>query len=255
MTDKRAVSDTVGFVLVFSLVLLSVAGVSVVGMSGLSDRQDAEQVRNVERAFDVLADNLHDVQRFEDPSRGTEIRLGGGTLGFGEEVTVSVAVHDDATGDVVGNATEVRLRPIEYRKGGSTVVYEGGALIRSSDGGAYLFDEPAFVVDEEARRGSFPLVATRLGGEQIAVGGKRTVLVQGRWSGVRSMPDPLEADASQNEHVRVNVTSPRAAAWERYFEEHESFTVVERSDGTVSARVEADTVYVSAVRVVVSLRR
>lgn len=254
MTDGRAVSDTVGFVLVFSLVLLSVAGVSVAGMSGLSDRQDAEQLRNVERAFDVLSDNLRDVQRFEDPSRATEMRLGGGTLGFGEEVTVSVAVYND-TGAVVGEATERRLHPIVYRKGDSAVVYEGGALVRVDDGGSHLFDEPAFVVDEAAGRGALPFVVTRDADERTAVGGEGTVLVGADWSGVRPAPDPLEANTSDGETIRVSVTSPRADAWARYFEEHESFTDVEQSGETVSARIEAETVYASAVRVAITLRR
>jgi len=56
--DRRAVSDVVGYVLVFSLVSLTVGVVSVAGVGALQDARDVEQANNAERAFDVLGDNV-----------------------------------------------------------------------------------------------------------------------------------------------------------------------------------------------------
>lgn len=79
--DNRAVSEVVGFVLTFSLVTMAIAIVFTAGFGGLQDTQQAEQVNNVERAFDVLDTNVQEVQRQEAPSRATEMRLSGGAAG------------------------------------------------------------------------------------------------------------------------------------------------------------------------------
>jgi hypothetical protein len=89
MTD-RAVSDVIGYVLVFSLIIATVGIVTAVGFSTIEDRQRDERINNVERAFDVFAANVEDVYRGGAPSRATEIRLSGGTLQYGEPVTITV---------------------------------------------------------------------------------------------------------------------------------------------------------------------
>ena len=74
-TDTRGVSEIVGFILVFSLVLGTITLVYASGLSGLDDTRDAERITNAERAFDVLANNFQQMGRGEAPNRATEIKL------------------------------------------------------------------------------------------------------------------------------------------------------------------------------------
>jgi len=76
-SDERGVSDVVGYVLIFSLIVATVGVVTTVGFSTLEDRQDAERVNNVERAFDVFANNMENVYRDGAPSRGDGDAAGG----------------------------------------------------------------------------------------------------------------------------------------------------------------------------------
>jgi len=50
-TDDRGVTELVSYVLIFSLVIATIGTVTVLGMSTLMDRQQAEQLNNVERSF------------------------------------------------------------------------------------------------------------------------------------------------------------------------------------------------------------
>ncbi|MFC7136780.1 hypothetical protein ACFQRB_10335 [Halobaculum litoreum] len=73
----RAQSDAIGFVLVFSLIVLTVGTVYAAGYPALQDLRSDEQLENMERAFEVLDDNVDDMAREGAPSRATEIKLNG----------------------------------------------------------------------------------------------------------------------------------------------------------------------------------
>ena len=56
----RAVSDVLGYVLIFSLITSSVGVVYVAGYGSLDSLRNAERFNNAERAFDVLDSNLEE---------------------------------------------------------------------------------------------------------------------------------------------------------------------------------------------------
>jgi len=136
--DERGVSNVVGYVLVFSLVTMTIGTVFAVGITGLEDRQEAERVANVERAFDVFDDNLRDVQRYGDPSRSTEIRLSGGTLSVAETTTVELRNASD------GVVRGFEFRSLTYANGDTTIAYEGGVVPKRRRRAA-MRSEPRFV--------------------------------------------------------------------------------------------------------------
>lgn len=206
MADGRAVSDVLGFVLVFALVTATVGVVYTTGIAGLQDARADERVENAERAFDVLASNVDDTVQRNAPSRATEIRLADARLGYGDPVTLNVTFLG------TGDSYETQVRPVVYRADGGRVVYEAGAVLRQQDDGVRMVREPPMTFRDAA---VVPLVVTRPG-DRSAVGGSRTVLVRtvvAKRSVVAARsngPNPVD--------VRLNVTSPRAPAWQRYLE-------------------------------------
>lgn len=204
MTDDRAVSEVVGFVLVFSLVTMTIAVVFTAGFGGLQDAQRTEQVNNVERAFDVLDTNVEEVGRQGAPSRATEMRLSGGQLGFGEPTTITVDVNDGT------EATVVETRPLVYVNGDTEIAYELGAIVRTDDGGSVMLTPPGHVLNDD--RSAIPLLVTTKPSDQTSISGHRTVLVRGSHQHTDLLV-PSTTDA-----VTVTVESSRADVWERYFE-------------------------------------
>jgi hypothetical protein len=112
-TDHRAVSETLGYILIFGIMISTITAATVFGFGGLEDRQAVEKVTNVERAFDVLADNFGDISRYEESSRATEIRLAGGTIRLADSVTVTVGQWDSGS-FVTNETTTVTFQPLIY---------------------------------------------------------------------------------------------------------------------------------------------
>lgn len=233
--NDRAVSDIVGYVLVFSLIVATVGVVTTVGFSTLDDRQGAERVNNVERAFDVFAANVEDVYRDGAPSRATEMRLAGGTLRFGEAVTVTIADANDTNTNVT-----VSSRPLVYEDGGTEIVYSGGAVIRSERAAAVMIRDPPFYAGDDTA--VFPLVET------FRSSGPRTVSTEGTvrvTSTSRSVSTDIPDELAEAEAYELVVESPRADAWARHLESREWTGDVTHDDGAVVAEIDSDRIAIS----------
>lgn len=205
MTD-RAVSDVIGYVLVFSLIIATVGIVTAVGFSTIDNRQSDERINNVERAFDVFATNVEDVYRDGAPSRATEIRLSGGTLQYGEPVTITIR---DASDPNINHTMTVT--PLVYTDGGSSVVYAGGAILREEPQGSAMLRNPPFVLRQD--RSMLPFVRTTRSVGRTEVGGERTVRIESRRTDVNATTRSELADGGRMELV---VDSPRERAWDGY---------------------------------------
>lgn len=210
--DDRAVSEVLSYVLVFSLVASSVAVVSVVGIDGLQNARDAEQLDNAERAFDVLADNVADLHQRGAPSRATEVSLSRAQLSTGEHVVLNVSVTEQGDSDPtpVLNRT---IRPIVYTGNQDRrLVYEAGAVFRENRDNGLLVRPPPLLVDDE--RVLLTVVSMRSDGRQSLGGSTVLVRTDHRGASVK------HADASSTvENVTVRVASPRAGLWASYFED------------------------------------
>jgi hypothetical protein len=200
----RGQSETVGFVLVFALIVVSTGIVYVAGFSTLDDARTTEELRNMERAFDVLDDNIDDVARRDAPARSTEIRLGNGDLSFGEPINVTVTAN--------GSTDNFTRQPLVYRLDGSSIVYSSGAVIRTDRGNSVMRSGPGWVVDD--RRVLLTWIDVRQSGDSVAVGGDTTALVRVR-SG--TVPNVASVTSDTPFTVTVSVESPRADAWRQYF--------------------------------------
>lgn len=274
---ERAVSDALSFVIVFSIIITSVALVYVVGFSGLSDARDAERLSNAERAFDVLGDNLDDIHQKEAPSRATEIKLADATLEFGDTTGVTVFVENSSAG--VPNQFSADVDPIVFSAGtGAKIVYENGAVFREEGSGAVMLREPRTVIGTQSGRSLaiLSLVQTR-GSGTGAVEGDTTVLIRAR----HALSEPLigdmdgdgtpdtvateygyanDPDGDSRNEFEVNYTidtSPqRAEAWSRYLEPKVTdlggtCQIVE-GGSTVACEFETDRLYLPATRIDVS---
>jgi len=212
-TDRRAVSETLGYILVFSIIVTTITTATVFGFGGLEDRQAAEQVTNVERAFDVMADNFRDISRYEDPSRATEMRLADGTLSVGDPVTVTVAAGEQNGEEFVEREQQnVTFRPLVFQSDGGSVAYESGVVFRSSGSDSIARSSLPFVVGEETAL--VPVTATSLGSSTSAVGGDRTALVVGERRPTARTLENRTLDAN-GETLVVRIDSPRADGWDR----------------------------------------
>ncbi|MFB6300272.1 MAG: hypothetical protein ABEH65_08440 [Halobacteriales archaeon] len=210
MTD-RGVSETLGFVFIFALIISSVGIVYTVGISGLEDVRSAERVTNAERAFDVLGHNFEDMVYRGAPGRATEIKLADAQLYMDDSIVVNVSGHVEGDPNTNFSTIETKIEPIIYRAGDSKIVYTNGAIIRQDGDASVMTREPDLLI--ESNRSTLPIVQTRAD-ESENIGGSTVVLVRADKSG----EELAFTNQSETWDVWFNVTTPRTDAWERHLD-------------------------------------
>lgn len=221
--DNRSLSNALGFFLVFSLIIMSIASVSVFGLESLNDARNAEQLTNTERAFDVLAHNQEDIFLRGAPSRATEIKLSGGALRM--TGTTTVRIQND-TG--AGPTYEAETRPIVYDFEDSEIVYENGALIRTDRNAGVMVRGPPGNYDSNEM--ILHVVNVTQGDTTTSVGGEQTRLVR-----TQSVNTTIHENENNPDDftLEIETTEARAKAWQRHLDEEFS-TSCTRSAGTVT---------------------
>ncbi|SFC10617.1 hypothetical protein SAMN05444422_104297 [Halobiforma haloterrestris] len=229
--DDRAVSEVVAFVLVFGIILSSIALLSVTGFQAMDDYQEIEQQRNGERAMGALAENFNDVLRYDGiDQRYGELSLRGGTIRTGSGGTaINVSVNGEFIGDrsafdesgIDGDSLE--LGEFSYESGSDTLSYEGGAVIRESDGGAVVLEDPLLTYNEETDTAIISLV--RIAGDDRSIQSSEstgfTLSVENRTTEVVDDPGTVSVEVPTAE------SDAKEDAWERTLEDWE---VGERDD-------------------------
>ncbi len=232
MSDDRAVSEVLGYVLIISLVTVVIVIVMTTGFNGLEASQRGEQIKNMERGFDVLAHNVEEVTTRGAPSRGTELRLVDGELRYGDPVTFDVTIN----GTLIENRS-VGAQPLVYDSGSDTrIIYEGGAVIRMDGEHGTMLREPNFLIAEDAIL--VDAIRTRpLSGSRTSFDRTGTVLLRGEFLG----SDGVNTTISDDETLEISVESPNVDAWESYFEDFQ-LGEVSRNGNTTTLRIQGSAI-------------
>lgn len=227
--DDRAVSDLIGFILVFSLIVSVVAIVSVSGLDALQDTREAEQSKNAERAMEVLADNMADIYERGAPSRATEISLSDSQLYADGPIEIRV----QNTSPTLDKTYEVR--PIVHRSGdGTELVYVMGAVFRvDENGGGIVLRDWDPVLDET--RTVFPVVNTSATNNTATNIKASTVLVRANEQG-RNVT-VADRDGSYTD-LTITVTSPRADLWVAMLGTNRAFTCSKPASDTAECSLD-----------------
>lgn len=238
--SDRGQSELFGYLLIFSVVVLTISLIGTTGFVGLNNAQDFQRTTNAEQGFTALAGNVDDVVRRGAPSRETEIGLADASLSTENTTTVTVTVDDGTV-----ETTTVSIHPIVYDSGsGTTLTYASGALVRQDDGSSVMFRQPSFVLTNETVL--LPIVVTAPDGD-ATTGGTTDVAIE-----TRSANTTVLADGDV-ESVTVEVSSPHAEAWHRYLESTDA-SCDDPGDGTVTCDLDPDRATVVVHRVDVQFR-
>lgn len=247
MSEDRGLSEVLGYVIIFGIIVTSVLLLSASGTSTLQDIRDDEQSANAQRAFDVVADNMAAVYEQNSPSRATEIDVGSSRLSYGNYTTIEMDVIEGGT---VQKAFEAELRPVILSTASdSELVYEGGAVIQTErEGGTMLREPPLLLADDRIH---VPIIKTTSPRVEAVSG--TTALLRGKATGRDVLFTPDTAPTSPDE-LRVTVTSPRYEIWERYFEEETPMSCSTPATETVECSMSSpDDVYITVQEIELSI--
>lgn len=233
---RRGASQIIGFVLVFTIVLTTVTVAYTAGLSSLGHLRDAEQANNAERGFQSLSHNVDDMVYGDATRRVTSIKLGGGTLTYGDPVAMNLTVVEE-------NASyESSYRPLIYRtENGEQFVYSGGMAARGRDSGHAVVRSPPFTFGPNT---VVPFVVTRPTGSTIGgVSGRTTVAIRTSLGGRQEFAHHTDGPYT----VRFNVTTSRPDVWRRTLES-EGLDCSMADTTTVTCEGTTESVHVALIR-------
>jgi len=214
LKSESAVSEVIGFILIFSIVMLAISAIYAVGYPTIQSSKENAQFQNMEQSFMVLQSNINTVAFGQAPVRTLKTSLGGGSL----------TVYPDAgwinvstTGTVY--SCDVNIGAIEYEKNGRSIAYEGGGVWEKYPAGAAIkVSKPRIFVhgDDGNRTVSVSIINISSENGISSVGGEGAASVVVRF---HSTSSPYINSTSAPENVTIVVTSDYADAWERYFDD------------------------------------
>lgn len=211
--DERGLSELIGYVLAFSIVVASVGAVYAGGLGAAIEYQQDERETNAERAFVALAESLNDLQRGDAPARNGEIRLAEGTLSMedGPRLTVSV---DPGSGDV--EVYNESVGALAYAVGETRVAYLLGGVVREDDGAGSIAAAPPLACTEERALVSF---VTLTAGDANTRAGQGSVLIEARRGFTRVLAPSEDTVANASvDSVTISIDE-NSEAWERHLTE------------------------------------
>lgn len=234
----RGQTETLGFALIFALMISSVVITFTAGYAGLQDVRDIERTNNAERAFEVFADNIGDIIHNSAPSRATEMKLSDARVAFDEPIRIRVA-DPDAGFNQSYTATPIVYAPNDPGR----IAYEQGAVLRTRHSSGSVVEESAVVLNEN--RTLIPIIRTRqVSGTKASVGGDVTVLIRA----IHVNTNVIHVNDSPNNRVWLNISSPRAAAWHAHLDDDPDVSCTEAATKT-SCSVTTNRVHVTVVRI------
>lgn len=147
--SERAVSDVLAFVIVFSIIITSVALVYGTGFSSIQDVKDGQQKANAERAMEALGLSMDDIVKGQATRRGGSLNLGGGQLRTGDSTTVNVTVDGTTvtTDPATGNPGPRPVGSFEFYADDTAVAYESGGVFRRDGSASVTVVEPTVTCD------------------------------------------------------------------------------------------------------------
>lgn len=233
----RGQSELIGFFLIFSVIIVTIALVGATGLVGLENAKDFQRTTNAEQGFVAFAADVDDVARRGAPARATTIGLADATLSAEQSTTITVRIDNGTTENVT-----VEPHSLVYESGsGTTIAYTAGALVRADEGSPVMFRRPSARLTNDTL--ILPIVLLSPTANDT-VGGTTDVAVETRRAGTNTFV------SNDVDTVSIEVTSPHADAWYRYLDEVGSCDTPE--DGTVECQFAPDRLRLTIHRIDVS---
>jgi hypothetical protein len=208
--DDNGVSESLGYILVFAIVLTGIAGIVFFGVTMLNDAKDRNNFQNVEQGLTVVQSDLKRVAMEKAPVKTSKLHVEGGTLSTNFS---SASIRVDFNGYVYNNVTG----GITYysNTGQKTLSLEDGGLWKSYGGPLgdvgiappRIFSSPA--------NGAIVINVIRLNGTDSAFSGSGTANLIMEYVGNRvyTYPAIVPSDVT----ITVNTTYPNA--WARFIQD------------------------------------
>lgn len=261
--DEWAVSETVGFIIIFGIVMAGIGLVTLYGYPALMSQQSEANIRNMEKNLIVLQSDVNTLAYKSVPYKETTMQVSGGVL------SVEEPDPTDPTSPffIISNATSPLLAVAYFPQGkfspgelhflsDSDYIYvglENGAVVKSQAGGSVMLSEPRWFIDT-VTAGTTTMVITLI---QVV---PSTTLAKSGISTVQLSIEPLpigpgganviDQTPDGNEvQISITIADKFYNAWKNYFENTLQMTYIPSSDPPTWKKTGVDRVIVKAWKI------
>ncbi|MHC1630563.1 MAG: DUF7289 family protein [Methanoculleaceae archaeon] len=234
------VSEAVGFILIFSIVMTAIGIVTLYGYPVLLNRQSATYQKTMEQNMLVLQHDIRNLAFEMVPYRETTIQVGGGVLSFADTGRLIVKRNGDEILNSSPGGLEFRSDDGEF----ALVLSNGAVMTRyTGGGGSAMIGTPGWFYDDST---STLLITdiTMVEAEPVSFSGLGTIGLEAGGYG----SDTYEY-ADDGMSVTITCTGPYRTAWMDYLENDLGFSQIDgngcRKDGVQRLVIRSQVVYLS----------
>ncbi len=232
--NNAAVSETLGYILLFAIVTLSMGVIYAIGYPALQSNIDANVFESTEQNFIVLQSNMDRVAFDQTPVKVLQMKL--------QESTLSASNSSSITISYDSNTTYYTAGEIEYLRKDNTITYEMGGVFKH-----YPPDSSVMVSKPSIYTGTINNVnSTTIG--IVSVSGNESVSGNGIATITMKNNESQMSASSGTSDLTVNLSSRYAPEWEKFLDEN-GFEIINSNSSVVSA-VRKDTFLILSRHVV-----
>ncbi len=218
--QDKAVSETIGFILMFGIVIISMSFIYMMGYPLLQSNMDTSVFESAEQSFIVIRSDMKMVAFEQVPIKVMKMKMHSSMLFF--ENSSSIVIRYD------GNTLNYSTGSIRYIKDNDELIYENTAIMKSySQGGDLMVSKPSIYSTSIDNINVTTLGVVQTRGEGSASG---SAIVDLRMQ--HNSSSLIRTDGTTD--VNVTINSDYAALWSDQLQQA-GFTTSSLTDNSVTA--------------------
>ena len=221
--NDDAVSDTVGFILIFGIVILSMGLIYSAGYPLLQSNMDASIFESTEQSFIVLQSNMKMVSYDQVPVKNLKMKLYSAGLSSSDRSSMTIEYSGG------GSPVTYSTGEIEYHKDDKVITYENGCVWkRYASGEGIMVSDPNIYTSTMNGKDITTIGVVSMQGISSAGGSSIINLnMQHNSSTLTRTSSPVD--------VTVKINNTYAPVWKEYLE-GTGFTVTNYTDSNLTAQ-------------------
>ncbi|SFM67154.1 DUF7289 family protein [Methanolobus profundi] len=216
-----AVSETLGYILLFGIVTLSMGVIYTVGYPVLQSNMDSNIFESAEQSFIVLQSGMDRVAFDQVPLKILKMKLQGSSLAISNTSSVTITYDGNpplniTTGDLV------------FEKAGKKISYELGGVFKSypPDSTVMVSQPPIYAITSDNVEVTTIGIVSLKGSDYVSGRGIATLTIEHGSSTMERTTSPTNVD--------IQINSPYAPRWAEYLEDN-GFSVTNITSSSVHA--------------------
>ena len=209
----EGVSEVIGSILVFGIIIAGVAIVLLFGTNILNDSKEQNNFASVTQAYKVVQSDIKRAALEQMPVKSTRIHIDGGVASTDKSKTITIDyTGTDSSGSALGTTyNNIRVGEVHYQAGGTTnsIAMENGGLWSNEYGYDQIISPPRMYYDSANKVLVLNVIRLECNDEKFAGSGTVNLYIKSISTNVLTY-----TGSSGNTRIVMQTSFPRAwASW------------------------------------------